>query len=365
MTTEEEKDLHAGVERLLQAGATKEQIKGLLLARGWSSDEIEIVFGSLIFSEDYEQPAAAEKTTEDPVFETTSERRVATPGKISNPLALLKESFFLLFSNLGKLFTLSLIGVLPLSIFAVIYIVLFISGGEKAILQKVMDYSALTWMTLPLIAVGGLVLFLLIGWLLNLTPATVLLLFGRDKPSIGQALSKGSKRAYPLFWSFLLLTIFFVSGLAFLLIPGLIFLFWFSFAPAVVTYTNSSPFKALLISRELLRNRAWSVLTHFLTFFLLSIVFVIASAGILSPLSDLDSLSVGTGIALVVMSAVVISLFLVFFFFLISAHYALLYRELEREVEPSKGLATFLSRFLISVMVLLSLGVGILYFIKV
>jgi len=75
--------------------------------------------------------------------------------------------------------------------------------------------------------------------------------------SVGEALAIGLRRLPAMFVCGLAVGIVVVVGLLLLLIPGLIFMIWFAFAPAAVIIERIGPFASLSYSRALVRGHWW------------------------------------------------------------------------------------------------------------
>lgn len=113
--------------------------------------------------------------------------------------------------------------------------------------------------------VAGLVLSLLhIG---ALTHGALQHLAGR-RASVGEMLSRGLRRIWPILVAGALAFLAFYGGLLLLLVPGILFALWFSLAVPVVMAEPVGPVKALGRSRALTRGYRWVLLGTFLVTFM-------------------------------------------------------------------------------------------------
>lgn len=94
------------------------------------------------------------------------------------------------------------------------------------------------------------------------------------------------RRGWRKLRSFLWITILFIAalllGLILLIIPGIVFYVWFSFATYVLITEDLKGFKALNKSREYTRGRWWAVFGRLLFIFLISLSYFVFYFGVSS-----------------------------------------------------------------------------------
>ncbi len=94
---------------------------------------------------------------------------------------------------------------------------------------------------------------------------------------VRRAFRAGILRTLPLLWTWTLLGLFMVGGLALCALPGILMGFWFALASTIVVLEGTSGLGALRRSWYLMRS-AW--IEHYLAFFLLSILVAAINLGI-------------------------------------------------------------------------------------
>jgi len=79
------------------------------------------------------------------------------------------------------------------------------------------------------------------------------------KLELSDLVKLGASKIVPVILTVILLTLIVVGGFILLIIPGIVFLVWFTFVTQVVIFEDKSGMQALKQSREYVRNRWWGV----------------------------------------------------------------------------------------------------------
>jgi len=142
-------------------------------------------------------------------------------------------------------------------------------------LQDVQAYQAAAlanlWILLPIGLVGAL-------FVIPLTNAAIVHAIAgaylERRVTVGESFRRAFAIFLPLVWTWILVYVAVMVGFALLIIPGIIFLFWFALATQVVVIEGVSGFAALKRSRELMRGNIG-------TLFVLGLLIFVINAGIM------------------------------------------------------------------------------------
>jgi len=247
---------------------------------------------------------------------------------ISSPLVLASSAFSLVRARFWNLFFFTfMVSVIYLIAYVILWYVItaerlrdfFVllttyNGGH----QLVMIFSVLA-----LLFIG----FITISFLLWLPASYILALSGR-KTTFRDLFIFGFRNGFSLAISLLFLVLFITSGTLYFVIPGFLFSVWFVFAPLIAVIEKTTPFQALLVSRELVRSHFMQVLWREIFLIIPTALFAIPLLLLVSPLSLLDSFGVGLG--LIVLLFVAFALLLLMFAYLLFffAYHVAFYKEM-------------------------------------
>ena len=294
--------------------------------------------------------------------EETENAELFEMDRLSSPFRLLFTALSLVKQRFWNLFFLSfMVSVLYLVIYIVLSYVLT-SQNIASVWNSVVESDASVLMTTSLLVVVSMVVgFVGVGLLLWL-PASYVLAFTGRTSSFRDLFIQGFKAGFSFFTAIIFVLLFVLSGSVLLLIPGIILCVWFIFAPIITVVERTSPFVALLVSKELVRHHFRDVLLREVFLLIPVLLAAIILLLILTPLSLLDSFgSLGTGlIVLVFVSFAAVLFFFAFVLFFFAYHVAL-YKEM-RARAPSIKLSSRLARtlpFLLLIPLLLSLAVAL------
>ena len=88
--------------------------------------------------------------------------------------------------------------------------------------------------------------------------------------TLGNAIGSSFAAIIPLYWTWILMILAVFLGFMALIIPGIILLFWFSFATQIVVIERVHGFKALERSRAMMRGNIGTAFVLFLMIFIIS-----------------------------------------------------------------------------------------------
>lgn len=285
--------------------------------------------------------------------------------RLSSPFRLFSTALVLVKQRFWNLFFLSfMVSVLYLVIYIVLSYVLTNQNIESVWGSFIERDSSILLTTSILVVLCMVVGFVGAGLLLWLPAAYVLAFSGRAS-SFRDLFTRGLKAGFSFFIAIIFVLLFVLSGSVLLLIPGLVLSVWFVFAPIITVAERTSPFVALLVSKELVRNHFWDVVLREAFLLIPTLLAAIVLLLLLSPLSLLDSLgdSLGLGIGLVVLIFVSFSAILFFFAFMLFffAYHVALYKEMHARAQSIKLSSRFAGTlpFLLIIPLLLSLAVAL------
>lgn len=182
------------------------------------------------------------------------------PGAI----ALLKESFAIYKKRLFILLGLSLLQWLIIILILILASVLLRIGIVANVPASVIACGCIFL---------GFGLILLNAWIQ--ASALHAIVNSQDKISFTGILDRGKRKTFAFLWVMVIQTVAIIVGF-FLFLPGLLFLFWFSFAALLVIAENETGLSALVKSREYTRGFAGPILKFIsivvVSYFLISII---------------------------------------------------------------------------------------------
>jgi len=218
-----------------------------------------------------------------------------------------------------KIRTLLVIVALPV-IFSLFFLVLIYFLGNTNL-----KYSILFSLIEAFSLLGSFVLWL---WII---PALILSI--KNNTGAVDSLKDGLKLIIPYFWIYFLLYIIISGGFLLLVIPGILFSIWFSFAIYVFIFEKKKGFNALFASKELVSGNFVKVLWRFLAFILMIGLFLfIVFIPLTTIFQNTEFVSEITGYLI---QLFIIPLFFIFGFFLYKN-----LREVKKDIiypEPSTG----------------------------
>ncbi len=115
--------------------------------------------------------------------------------------------------------------------------------------------------------------------------ATAGMIYGLDRAktiTIKEAFGRGADYAFPLLLVMILMTLIFLAGFILLVVPGIIFLIRYGFAPYALIHQGLRGWSALRESRELVRGYWWPVFGRLILFYAITIT-ALFQAKILLP----------------------------------------------------------------------------------
>lgn len=185
------------------------------------------------------------------------ETNISSQEKFKGPITLLKETWQIFFS---KAKTLLAIAAIPI-VFKLLIDILFF-----------FYYPTSTPAWILWIALFLLFLF----FQLLVTPS--LLFAVKENLFLKEAYQKGLKFFLSYLWVYFLVAVIVVGGFLLFIIPGIIFLIWFSLAVVILVFEEKRGMLALFQSKQLIAGRWWGVFWRLLVFNLIfGAIFLISS----------------------------------------------------------------------------------------
>ncbi len=173
---------------------------------------------------------------------------------------LYKNSFAIYKKEFWKLIGISLVPILGIFPLFAIYLIYYYFGSS-------LDHGFLYAVKILILILGILGVFLAIY--AAILADIGMKIFLRDKNGIGQSLRNGRK----IFWKYVALEIlkivFILLWSLLLIIPGLIFLVFYSFAEFVLIFENYAPRAALKRSKELVKGNWWAIAWRLVLFIII------------------------------------------------------------------------------------------------
>ncbi|MEX0909846.1 MAG: hypothetical protein WDZ75_00965 [Candidatus Paceibacterota bacterium] len=276
------------------------------------------------------------KVREQDIPDETQETELFEVSVLSSPLALVTIAFSYVKQQFWNLFFLSfMVSVLCLVLYVVLsYIVTAekisnlwttIVGGDSSLLLIT------PLLVLALMSVGVVVSIILL-WL----PSAYILAFSRHKSSFRKLFVGGFKEAFSLLVSSVFVLLFIISGFILFLIPGFLFAVWFVFAPIITVVERTSPFTALLVSRELVRDHFWDIVWREVFLLIPTAFFALLFILLLSPLALLDTFGLGIGLVVATFVAFAALLFVFAFLLFFFAYHVAFYKEMRTRIQTIK-----------------------------
>lgn len=282
-------------------------------------------------------------------------------SRLSSPFTLLSAALSLVKHHFWNLFFLSfMVSVLYLVLYIVFSYILTGQNIENVWSALVERDASILMTTSVLVVVSMVVSFVCAGLLLWL-PASYILSFSGRTSSFRDSFVRGFKAGFSFFVAIIFVLLFVLSGSVLLLVPGVLLGVWFIFAPIITVAERTSPFVALLVSRELVRNHFWDVVLREVFLLIPVLLASIVLLLVVTPLSLLDSLGLGVGLIVLIFVSFAAVLFFFAFMLFFFAYHVTLYREMRARAQSIK-LSSRLARtlpFLLIIPLLLSLAVAL------
>ncbi|MBW4061032.1 hypothetical protein HJC99_00445 [Candidatus Saccharibacteria bacterium] len=178
----------------------------------------------------------------------------------SNPFALIWDGFRSLGANVGPLILLFLISIAV--VIAFIPGIAVIALGHSQ-MTNILIGSALIFAALVVAVVIGVRIFA-VGVLLYMSNAQ------GKKVEFGELYAMGKPFALRLAGLSLLMGFIFFGGFLLFIIPGILFIYWFTMAPYVLVDQNCSITEALGRSKAMVKGHGWEVYGFLATYSLIS-----------------------------------------------------------------------------------------------
>ncbi len=221
-------DLINYIKQAKQTGINKEEIVNSLLEKGWNKEEIDQAF--------YIVSSSSDPTKQTP----TENTNVSLPGAID----ILRQSLFLFKQRLGVFLGIIIIPVLLLS-FLREYKTLLSFFSSNISDSKILFFVLLVILPFVIVYVWGKVALL------------YAIKDSQEKIGIAESYRRGWSKILSYLWILILSGFITFGGFLLLVVPGVVFAVWFSFALFVLVAENLKGMDALLKSKEYVKGR-WS-----------------------------------------------------------------------------------------------------------
>ncbi len=244
------------IKKKQQEGVPNDQITQILLSRGWPLEVINQGMAAVL------SPAPV---TTAPVTYTGS--------SLMGPLAMAQTAFSILMKHIGAILFLSVIPGIATFLLSMVISVIVV-GGFFSFSRPGTGFNPQVIM----LAVGGFILLMLAIVVINawFQAAMYMLIASHNTPlSFGTVLKKSFTKLLSFGWVLFLSGFIITGGYLLLVIPGILFMVWFTSAPFIMLTENRRGMDALLASREYIRGFGTSVLLRILFTLVLGIAFII------------------------------------------------------------------------------------------
>ncbi len=245
------------IKQQLQQGVSEEQIKNSLAANGWQAQDIEEGFSSI-----------SNTINQSPPLPSSTQVISSLPGATK----IFGQAWNIYKQRLGTFLG---IIVIPILILMVITAIFFVAGG---LLSVIFLFSKFTVSSIVLFILLAILFFIIISVIQAWGQIALLYAIKDSSEKIGiiESYRRGWHKILSYFWVYLLVSLVIFGGFLLLIVPGIIFAVWFSFAIFILIAENLKGTKALSKSKEYVKGHWWGVFWRF--FFieaLISIIYLI------------------------------------------------------------------------------------------
>lgn len=274
-------------------GATKGEIRAALLGKGWQEKDVEEALATMEGSKGPLLPGAEGQGG----------------GRIPGVMALFRESW-----DLYRNQAFTLMGIMLLPAIVLVTMSLFGIGSMAAALPFIsQSLGARVIGTFVLLGAVVLVSLLIQGW------SQIALIYtlsnAHESVSILDAYKKTTSKLLSYWWVTILSTLIVLGGVAFFIIPGLIFAVWFALSRYVVVTESKTGIAALVRSHEYIKGQVGAIFWRFLCIAVLVLVLSMAVSFVSSALDSVVGVDVGK-----FMSTVLIIPFAAAYSYLVFSH---------------------------------------------
>src|SRR3989344_6610342 len=290
-------DLVNYIQQNRQQGQVDDQIRQALIQAGWQPADIESAFLDLT------QPRYPSQTSSLP-SSPGSEPTMTIATELRGPIELLTQSWQIFTTRWKTLLVIIFIPYLVWIIIGVISLIAFLFWVGGTIPSSYSEYSSLLPMMavnkftqLPtsfwvIVGVGLFLLILAISYFFTWAQLALMQAIKdhQERISIKTAFSRSRHKILRYWWLLLLEYLIIIGGLAFFVLPGLIFVIWFLLSMWVLVNEDIGGLTGLLKTRFYVQGYWWGVLGRVL---FLVVFFIIFSLIISMPSNLLKELPSG------------------------------------------------------------------------
>lgn len=264
------------VRKLIEAGwAQADIIAGFQAAGRPLSQEQLLNLGILDHQSEGSLPEAGQitdtmtQTAAKPAL-TTAQPKVEALDKIPSVSDLFKETLEKFKQGWLKLIIITLLPAIATMLITLPLIFIFgisviTSLSAVAAAQHILGILTALQNSLVII-IPAAVIFLLILTVVQLWIQLALVYLVKDPASISlkEAFEQTKNRIFKFWWLGLLQSLIVIGGIFALILPGLVMAFWFSLGTFILVHENQGGLKALLKSREYIRDQGWEIFVRLL-----------------------------------------------------------------------------------------------------
>ncbi len=229
------------IQQRLAQGATKEMVTAELLSRGWQRADVEAAFASI-------EQANAAHAANAAGFSLSGGGVGTESGSLPGAFSLVKAAFATVRERLGTFILLSLFFLLLQgALYLLLALFSFVSGSVIGIVALFLSglLSAILSFLLNIWSLGALLYAIT-------TP--------KGQLHFWSTVKKGVRILFSLGWITALQGALVLAGFLLFLIPGILFLTWFAFAPFALIEDNQRGIRALLMSKAYVQGNTLGVL---------------------------------------------------------------------------------------------------------
>jgi hypothetical protein len=224
-------------------GVSNEQIRSSLIANGWNSQDIDLAFSSV----------------SSPIIQRASTPlQTVAVSNLPSALSIFGQSFDIYSKRFGTIFGVMVAPVLIAEIITMMFLSDFDSfeSGGMLIALRIL-----------------LILILIISQIWGYAALLYAIKDGEQGIGVLESYRRGLNKIHSIFWVAFLIGFIYSGGLLLFIVPGIIFLVWFSLAPFILISEDTKGMDALLKSKEYIKGKWWSVFGRFLFFGLVYVLF--------------------------------------------------------------------------------------------
>ena len=259
------------IRQQLSNNVSRDVITNNLKSQGWLEADINEAFVALSNSTLTTPP-------QNVVSQQNNLALLAAPALLGQAWSLYKQRFG------------TFVGVMIMPIVLLIGLLTLVAGGSFALFILLSKFSA-GGIIFPIIFVLLIVLVIFLSQIWGQTALLYAVKGSQERIGIKESYRKGWHKIGSYFWIIILAAFITIGGLLLLVIPGIIFIFWFSLAFFVLIAEDLKGMDALLKSKEYVRGRwgsvAWRIFFIGIISFFISLMLTLIFSFLKIPLGEI------------------------------------------------------------------------------